>query len=119
MTWTIKLVFASSFGGNIFNFSVAMFEKDPNFHRVKDIYNDLVTEVVEASDGVFLWARLVMRSLLKIVGCQGSEKDLKKKLHLMPKGLDELFDQILGSIDLDNQLLSDQLFLLTTPNFFW
>lgn len=50
MTWTIKLVFASSFGGNIFN-SVAMFEKDPNFHRVKDIYNDLVNEVVEASDG--------------------------------------------------------------------
>ncbi|KAJ5214725.1 hypothetical protein N7449_001894 [Penicillium cf. viridicatum] len=38
--------------GDIFNFSVAMFEKDPNFHRVKDIYKDLVTEVVEAFDGM-------------------------------------------------------------------
>lgn len=102
---------------DIFNFSVAMFEKDPNFDRVNDVYKDLVTEVVEASDGVFLWARLAMRSLLKSVGYQGSEKDLKRKLHLMPKGLDELFDQILGSIDPDDQLLSDQLFLLTTPNF--
>lgn len=102
---------------DIFNFSVAMFEKDPNFHRVKGIYKDLVTEVVDASDGVFLWARLAMRSLLRSVGYQGSEKDLKRKLHLMPKGLDELFDQILGSIDPYDQLLSDQLFLLTTANF--
>lgn len=103
---------------DIFNFSVAMFEKDPNFDRVKDVYKDLVAEVVEASDGVFLWARLAMRSLLKSVGYQeGSEKDLKRKLHLIPKGLDELFDQILGSIDPDDQLLSDQLFLLTTANF--
>ncbi|KAJ5426493.1 hypothetical protein N7465_001563 [Penicillium sp. CMV-2018d] len=102
---------------DIFNFSVAMFEKDPNFHRVKDVYKDLVTEVVEASDGVFLWASLAMRSLLKSVGYQGSEKYLKRKLHLMPKRLDELFDQILGSIDPDDQLLSDQVFLLTTSNF--
>ncbi|KAJ5530222.1 hypothetical protein N7527_003615 [Penicillium freii] len=103
---------------DIFNFSVAMFEKDPDFHRVKDIYKDLVTEVAEASDGVFLWARLAMRSLLKSVGQQGSEKDMKrKKPQLMPKRLDELFDQIVGSIDPDDQLLSDQLFLLTTSNF--
>ncbi|KAJ6003064.1 hypothetical protein N7451_005611 [Penicillium sp. IBT 35674x] len=102
---------------DISKFSVAMFEKDPNFHRIKDSYEDLVIEIVNASDGVFLWARLVVRSLLKSIGYQGSEKDLKRKLHLMPKGLDELFDQILSSIDPDDQLLSDQLFLLTTPNF--
>lgn len=102
---------------DISKFSMAMFEKDPNFHRIKDSYEDLVIEVVDASDGVFLWARLVVRSLLKSIGYQGSEKDLKRKLHLMPKGLDELFDQILGSINPDDQLLSDQLFLLTTPNF--
>jgi hypothetical protein len=102
---------------DIFKFSVAMFEKDTNFYRIKDSYEDLVIEVVNASDGVFLWARLVVRSLLKSIGYQGSEKDLKRKLHLMPKGLNELFDQILSSIDPDDQLLSDQLLLLTTPNF--
>lgn len=102
---------------DIFKFSMAMFEKDPNFHRIEDSYTALVIGVVNASDGVFLWARLVVRSLLKSIGYRGGEKDLKRKLHLMPKGLDELFDQILGSIDPDDQLLSDQLFLLTTPNF--
>lgn len=102
---------------DISKFSVAMFEKDPNFHRIKDLYEGLVIEIVNASDGVFLWARLVVRSLLKSIGYQGSEKDLKRKLHLMPKGLDELFNQILSSIDPDDQLLSDHLFLLTTPNF--
>lgn len=102
---------------DIYKFSVAMFEKDPNFNRIKDSYEDLVIEVVNASDGVFLWARLVLRSLLKSIGYQGSEKDLKRKLHLMPKGLDELYDQILSFIDPDDQLLSDKLFLLTTPNF--
>jgi hypothetical protein len=95
-----------------------MFEKDPHFHRVKDSYEDLVIEIVNASEGVFLWARLVVRSLLKSIGYQGSEKDLKRKLHMMPKGLDELFNRILSSIDPDDQLLSDQLFLLTTPDFF-
>ncbi|KAJ5626256.1 hypothetical protein N7510_002565 [Penicillium lagena] len=102
---------------DISKFSVAMFERDPNFHRIKDSYEDLVIEVVNASDGVFLWAGLVVRSLLKSIGYQGSEKDLKRRLHLMPKGLDKLFDQILSSIDPDDQLLSDQLFLLTTRNF--
>ncbi|KAL4864785.1 hypothetical protein BDV12DRAFT_200773 [Aspergillus spectabilis] len=95
---------------------MAMFEKDHNFHHIKDTYKDLVIEVVNASDGVFLWARLAVRSLLKSVGCRASEKDLKRKLQLLPKGLDELFDQILGSIDPDDQPLSDQLFLLTTAN---
>jgi hypothetical protein len=102
---------------DILKFTMAMFEKDPNFLRIKDTYRDLAIETVNASDGVFLWARLAVRSLLKSVGYQASEKDLKRKLQLLPKGLDELFDQILGSIDPDDQPLSDQLFLLTTANF--
>ncbi|OQD65819.1 hypothetical protein PENPOL_c005G06648 [Penicillium polonicum] len=39
---------------DITKFSAAMFEKDPNFHRIKDSYEDLVIEIVNASDGVFL-----------------------------------------------------------------
>ncbi|KAJ5096878.1 hypothetical protein N7456_007599 [Penicillium angulare] len=94
-----------------------MFEKDPNFHRIKDTYEDLVIEVVDASDGVFLWARLVVRSLLRGIGYRDNEKNLKKQLSSMPRGLTELFDQILGSIDENDQPFSDKLFLLTTPNF--
>ncbi|KAL2782621.1 hypothetical protein BJX66DRAFT_172511 [Aspergillus keveii] len=102
---------------DISEFTLAMFEKDPNFHRIKDTYKELTTELVNASDGVFLWARMAVRSLLKGLGYQVSQKELRRKLQLLPKGLDGLFDQILSSIDPDDQHLSDQLFLLTTPNF--
>ncbi|KAJ5291921.1 hypothetical protein N7478_001172 [Penicillium angulare] len=102
---------------DIFNFSATMFEKDPNFHRIKDTYEDLVIEVVDSSDGVFLWARLVVRSLLRSIGYQDNEKNLKRQLSSMPRGLAELFDQILGSIDSNDQCFSDRLFLLTTPDF--
>ncbi|CAI7579545.1 unnamed protein product [Penicillium pancosmium] len=98
---------------DISNFSLTMFDNDPNFDRIKD----LVMKVVGASDGVFLWARLVVRSLLKSIGYHATEKDLKRKLDLLPKGLDELFDQIPETIDSEDQLMSDQLFLLTIPDF--
>lgn len=39
---------------DISNFSLAMFENDPNFDRIKGTYKDLVIKVVSASDGVFL-----------------------------------------------------------------
>lgn len=85
-------------------FSLAMFEKDPNFHRVKDSYQRLTSKVVEGANGVFLWARLVVRSLLKSIGYQS-----------MAKGL-EIFDRILGSVDPDDRPLSDKLFLMRLLN---
>ncbi|KAJ5743959.1 hypothetical protein N7533_008829 [Penicillium manginii] len=98
--------------------SLAMFENDPNFDRVKNTYRDLVIKVVDAADGVFLWARLAVRSLLKSIGYRATEKDLKKQIDLLPKGLDELFNQILESIDPNDCQMSDQLFLLVIPDFY-
>ncbi|CAL5875049.1 uncharacterized protein PFLUO_LOCUS9352 [Penicillium psychrofluorescens] len=103
---------------DIRQFSLAMFEKDPNFHRVQAFYQKLVLKIVEDANGVFLWARLVVRSLLRSIGYQGTAKDLERKLKAMPKGLDELFDQILGSVDPDDRPLSDKLFLMSTPSVY-
>ncbi|KAJ6084565.1 hypothetical protein N7486_011365 [Penicillium sp. IBT 16267x] len=103
---------------DIRQFSLAMFEKDPNFHRVQDSYQKLVLKIVEDASGVFLWARLVVRSLLRSIGYQGTAKDLERKLKAMLKGLDELFDQILGSVDPDDRPLSDKLFLMSTPSVY-
>lgn len=50
---------------DIRKFSIAMFEMDPNFDRVKHAYRYLVDEIERLSEGVFLWVRLVVRSLLK------------------------------------------------------
>ncbi|KAJ6112177.1 hypothetical protein N7523_008238 [Penicillium sp. IBT 18751x] len=102
---------------DIRQFSLAMFEKDPNFNRVQGSYRELISKVVEDANGVFLWARLVVRSLLKSIGYQTTAKGLEKKLTSMPKGLDELFDQMLNSIDPDDQPLSAKLFLMSIGDF--
>lgn len=102
---------------DIRQFGLAMFEKDPNFDRIKNNYQSLVDNIADISNGVFLWARLVVRSLLRSIGYHGTTEDLYRKLLTMPKGLNELFDQLLGSIDSDDQHLSDILFLLAIQNF--
>ncbi|KAJ5239148.1 hypothetical protein N7468_003767 [Penicillium chermesinum] len=62
--------------------------------------------------GVFLWARLVVRSLLNGIGHRANPRDLRKRLDRIPKGLDELFDSIFDSIDPEDRPLSDKLFLI-------
>lgn len=105
---------------DIRHFCLAMFEKDPNFSRVEISYKDLVREIVWNANGVFLWAMLVVRALLRKIGHRSATEDLDKTLVSMPKDLDGLFDRILGSIHPDDQQLSDTLFLLTSVNFtFW
>lgn len=54
--------------GDISRFACIMFEKDKNFSRIRDSYLDLVDAIVNIADSVFLWARLVVCSLLSGVG---------------------------------------------------
>lgn len=91
-----------------------MFEMDLNFDRVKHTYRYLVDEIERLSEGVFLWARLVVRSLSKGIGYRVTPEYLTKKLHTVPKELNELFDQMLGSVDPEDRVLSDKLFLIAT-----
>lgn len=102
---------------DIRQFCLAMFEKDTNFGRVESSYKKLVHRIVWNSDGVFLWARVVVRILLGKIGFRSTTKDLRETLVSMPKDLNGLFDRILGSTHPDDQKLSDTLFLLTTANF--
>lgn len=102
--------------GDIRNFGLAMFELDPNFDRIRDSYKSLVDEIVESAKGVFLWARLVVRSLLAGVDYRSTREELSKKLHSIPKELDALFDQLFQSVSAEDQRLSDKLFLIiATP----
>ena len=102
--------------GDICRFAHAMFEQDQNFDRIKDTYLDLVRDIVRMADGVFLWARLVVRSLLSGVGHRDSALALQQKLNAVPKGLDELFDKLLGAIDPGDRKRSDKLLLIATLN---
>jgi hypothetical protein len=100
--------------GDISRFAHAMFEQDRNFDRIKDTYLDLVRDIVSMADGVFLWARLVVRSLLGGVGHRDSTLALQQKLNAVPRGLDELFDKLLGAIDPGDRKRSDKLLLIAT-----
>ena len=93
-------------------FASAMFEKDTNFDRVKDVYMNLVRDIVGTANGVFLWARLVVRSLLEGVGHHDSQSALQEKLNSIPKDLDELFAKLLGSINPNARKRSDQMLFI-------
>jgi len=97
---------------DISRFSSSMFKKNSNFDRVKDVYAELVNEIVEEANGVFLWARLVVRSLLEGVGRHDPHSVLRKKLKSIPKDLDDLFSKLLGSINASDRERSDRIFLL-------
>ncbi|KAH6714421.1 hypothetical protein BKA61DRAFT_359607 [Leptodontidium sp. MPI-SDFR-AT-0119] len=99
---------------DISRFASAMFEKDINFDRVKDVYTNLVRDIVGAANGVFLWARLVVRSLLEGVGHHDSQSALQEKLNSIPKDLDELFAKLLGSINPSDRKRSDQMLFIAT-----
>jgi hypothetical protein len=52
---------------DIQSFSRHMFETDDFFELIVDFYEALIEKIVEYSAGVFLWARLVVRSLISSI----------------------------------------------------
>jgi hypothetical protein len=105
--------------GDISRFARAMFEKDRSFSRVQDSYLHLVHSIVGMAEGVFLWARLVVRSLLSGIGHNDPTSVLQEKLKATPKGLDDLFNKLLGAIDPGDRKRSDKMLLIATLNPRW
>lgn len=97
---------------DIRQYCMAMFQQNPNFSQVDFFYQELIEEIVDLSEGVFLWAYLVVRVLLKGIGYRNTPDSLRRKLMMIPKGLDELFDQMLGSVGPEDRQLSDRLILI-------
>ncbi|KAL1602404.1 hypothetical protein SLS60_005820 [Paraconiothyrium brasiliense] len=76
--------------------------EDPVFvaaSRLDKRYVGLVSEIVDKSQGVFLWVFLVIRSLLEGITNEDTMKSLQRRLRMMPKDLDEFFKHILDDID--------------------
>ncbi|KAJ4309879.1 hypothetical protein N0V94_008725 [Neodidymelliopsis sp. IMI 364377] len=72
----------------------------------------LIKDVCDKSEGVFLWVHLVTRSLLE--GLQDGERpnDLLKRLENLPTDIEELFQKILGSLSPWHSERCSQLFQL-------
>jgi len=59
----------------------------------------LVKRIVELSDGVFLWARLVLRSIIQGITHEDSMGELWRRLDSMPRDLHKLYSSMLHDVD--------------------
>jgi hypothetical protein len=58
----------------------------------------LVQEIVHKADGVFLWVKLVVQSLLDGFGNRDTIADLNRRLSLLPLDLEDLYSHMLSCI---------------------
>lgn len=62
-------------------------------------YKDLVLEIVDKADGVFLWVFLVVRSLRRGLTNQDTIAELQQRLRVLPAELEEFFQHTLDSVE--------------------
>ena len=72
----------------------------------------LLAEIVDAAAGVFLWVKLVVRSLVEGVRNRDTVDILRTRLQALPRDLEDLFDFMLGSVPDLYKKESSQIFQL-------
>jgi 6-pyruvoyl-tetrahydropterin synthase len=88
---------------DIYHFVLDNLRKNQIFARLQTVKpvdtKQLVSEVTEKAQGVFLWVHLVVMSLLE--GLRDGDRiiDLQRRLLLLPSDLDQLFQKVLSGID--------------------
>jgi hypothetical protein len=72
----------------------------------------LVKEIVGSAEGVFLWVRLVVDSLLEGITYRDRLEDLKSRLRALPKDLEGMFQHMLDQVHSDYYVHSSRIFQL-------
>jgi len=72
------------------------------------------SSVAAKADGVFLWARLIVRSLLSGISQYDSLDAMKDRLEHSPRDLDALFDKLLKQVEPVHQRRSDLMFSIAS-----
>lgn len=89
-------------------------EEDPGFMKLKAKDNrsqELIQELVDKANGVFIWVFLVVRSLLSGLNTSADRMcDLQDRLRRVPRSLDDYFRHILDSVDEGYQKQTAQAF---------
>jgi len=62
-------------------------------------FNKLIHDIADRAEGVFLWVRLVVRSLRDGITNEDPVSILHQRLRTIPLDLEALFEQILASVD--------------------
>lgn len=102
---------------DMYRFVSDQFREDERYTAIEDDIRrefDLLSAIVDRSDGVFLWVRLVTVELLSGMGDNCSIPQLLKRLETIPLGLKKMFQKMLDSIDRTEQQRAAQMFLTMT-----
>lgn len=78
---------------------------------------ELCMEIVDNAAGVFLWVKLVVRSLLE--GLQNYDRltDLRRRLRLLPRDLESLFSHMLHNIPAEYKMESSRMFQIVRSHY--
>lgn len=79
-------------------------------HDSASATNLLLAEIVDAAAGVFLWVKLVVRSLVEGVENGDTTEDLRTRLRALPRDLEDLFEHMISNIPDDYKVQSSQIF---------
>jgi len=85
---------------DIYKYIKGKFEQSEAFQRLskQDVASEsLVQDIVEKAAGVFLWVRIVVKSLIRGINNHDDIAILQQRLHLLPSELKPLYDHILNN----------------------
>jgi len=102
--------------GDIQRFVYGALAKEPNYQKLNMGGNGGAEEIAriinDRADGVFLWVRIVVRSLADGIRHQTPFYALEQKLYKTPPGVEQLLDQLFKSVDPSDRERSDKMLLL-------
>jgi hypothetical protein len=96
-----RKIYMQDFNGKDINAYVNdTFEKDENYQELEDRAQNgqpLIDEIVQAANGVFFWVYLVVKSFQEGLENGDRAADLRERLRMLPKDLNEYFRRIILS----------------------
>ncbi|ROV90353.1 hypothetical protein VMCG_09737 [Cytospora schulzeri] len=100
---------------DMFSFVRSEFQGDERSAAIRaqrKYYSSLIRKIVDRSDGIFLWVRLVTYEMLKAMGNHSSPAQLDQRLYNIPKGLGGIFKRIFDDIDGSERKRAAQMLLV-------
>lgn len=89
--------------GDIEHYTTSKFQNSNSFKRLAqqdpEAAKQLIFDVVDKSDGVFLWVKVVVRDLLNGLMNHDEFQDLQRRLNWLPRDLEALYDHMLKRTD--------------------
>jgi hypothetical protein len=85
---------------DIYKYVKGKFKQSEAFQKLSQkntALESLVQEIVEKAAGVFLWVRIVVKSLIRGINNHDDIAILQQRLHLLPSELKPLYDHILSN----------------------